>query len=713
MSNQSQIQKIIDRAWLLSEKEILAVRPDSNLNEIESKVELPLDIIHPLKNVKFDNQEELAVQLLKILRNPDYFPFTCKLLFGIDIFPFQHIILKELWKRPFPMIIAGRGSGKSYILALYSMLRLLFTQGCKIAIIGKVFRQSKVIFEYMEGLWANGVIYRDLCGIGKGRNNRDQGPRRDIDRCEMIIGESVAMALPLGTGEKVRGQRANYTICDEFASIREDIYQNVVRGFSSVSSNPSQKVQRQARIQMMKQLGLWTKEDDERESKVLRSNQNIVAGTAYYAFNHFYKTWSNYKRIIESAGDKKALEEIFQGPVPDGFDWRDYSIIRLPVEILPIGFMDSKQISSAKINSTKANYLIEYGATFATDSDGFFKRSLIESCVVGRPDKTITLPKSGEINFHASLLGDAAVQHVMAIDPASERDNFAIIVLALHGDHRRIVYCWTTNRATFKAKMNKGLAKEKDFYSYCCRKIRNLTKAFPNMKRIALDSQGGGVAIEEGLQDPSRLESTEIPIYRIIDQNKHKDTDDKNGEHILQMINFADANWVAEANHGLRKDMEDRVLLFPHFDPVSITLAEEEDIAAGRKDGESNLYDTLEDCVMDIEELKDELASIVHTQTSSGRDRWDTPENRDMEGKKNRSRKDRYSALLMANMVGRMFQRIEVQDEYIQAGGFAGSVANSKSEGPMYIGPEWFKQATKNNASYGAVIPTRCNNILE
>jgi hypothetical protein len=233
------------------------------------------------------------------------------------------------------------------------------------------------------------------------------------------------------------------------------------------------------------------------------------------------------------------------------------------------------------------------------------------------------------------------------------------------------------------------------------------------MQRIALDSQGGGVAIEEGLQDPNRLGENEIPIYRAIDQNKHKETDDKSGEHILQMINFADANWVAEANHGLRKDMEDKVLLFPYFDPVSITLAEEEDIAAGRKDNSMNLYDTLEDCVMDIEELKDELASIVHTQTSSGRDRWDTPENRDNEGKKVSSRKDRYSALLMANMVGRMFQRIEIQEEYKHAGGFASSVNNGKSEGPMYIGPEWFKQATKNNSTYGAVIPTRCNNILE
>ena len=67
----------------------------------------------------------------------------------------------------------------------------------------------------------------------------------------------------------------------------------------------------------------------------------------------------------------------------------------------------------------------------------------------------------------------------------------------------------------------------------------------------------------------------------------------------------------------------------------------------------------------------------------------------------------------MANMVGRMFQRIETQEDYIQAGGFASSVSSSKQEGPMYIGPEWFKQATKHASGYGVVVPTRCNNNLE
>ena len=40
---------------------------------------------------------------------------------------------------------------------------------------------------------------------------------------------------------------------------------------------------------------------------------------------------------------------------------------------------------------------------------------------------------------------------------------------------------------------------------------------------------------------------------------------------------------------------------------------------------------------MEIEELKDELATIVMTQTSiSGRDKWDTPEIKMPNGKKGR-----------------------------------------------------------------------------
>ena len=141
---------------------------------------------------------------------------------------------------------------------------------------------------------------------------------------------------------------------------------------------------------------------------------------------------------------------------------------------------------------------------------------------------------------------------------------------------------------------------------------------------------------------------------------------------------------MAEANHGLRKDFEDKLVLFPFFDTASIGLSIEQDKVSGRK------YDTLEDCVMEIEELKDELAMIVMTQTSSGRERWDTPEVKMGAGRKSRLRKDRYSALIMANMSARNFSVVEKQAE-IEVGGFAESNSSRfDTGGKMYNGPSWF-----------------------
>jgi hypothetical protein len=92
-------------------------------------------------------------------------------------------------------------------------------------------------------------------------------------------------------------------------------------------------------------------------------------------------------------------------------------------------------------------------------------------------------------------------------------------------------------------------------------------KTFPPVK-IGLDAQGGGVSIEEALHDPSKLEDGELVIWPIIDPNKSKDTDDQAGLHILELVQFAKAEWTAQANHGLRKDLEDKVLLFPRFPPA-------------------------------------------------------------------------------------------------------------------------------------------------
>jgi hypothetical protein len=631
--------------------------------------------------------------LLKIIKDPHYLGSTCKLLFGIELHPIQVAILQEFWIRPFPMFIASRGFGKSFLMSLYCILKCILVPGTKIVVVGAAFRQSKIIFEYMENIWRNSPILRSIF------SGNDDGPRRDVDRCTLRLGDSWAIAIPMGDGSKIRGLRAHIIIADEFASISPDIYETVVAGFAAVSATPIENVKAEAKKQAMKDLGIWNEELESLTKKM--GNQAIISGTADYGFRHFAQYWKRYKAIIESGGEKNKLEDIFGNEIPENFNWKDYSVIRVPYELIPKGFMDDKQVARAKATIHTGIYNMEYAACFIDDSEGFFRRSLIESCVVN--DNKPIIHDQSTVLFDAMTKGNPNAKYVYGIDPASEQDNFSIVVLELHPTHNRVVYVWTTNRKNFKERQKIGLASEHDFYGFCARKIRNLMKIFP-CERIGLDAQGGGIAIEEALHDPKRLEKGEHLIWPIVDfdKKKSKDTDAQPGLHILELVQFAKADWTAQANHGLRKDMEDKKLLFPRFDNFSLGLAMEKESQNIMESDLNPLYDSLSECILEIEELKSELTTIVMTQTSTGagaRDRWDTPEVKLSGGKKGRLRKDRYSSLVIANMIARQMTNIIAPIHYEVIGGNASDVG--KVKGDMYKGPDWFTSAANEDIYTG------------
>jgi hypothetical protein len=675
MSSKDKQKQIFEDAWLgLGDLSLLDITSNPMINRKEKDIENP------------------DLHLLRLLRDPYYIGSTCRILFNIELHPMQVLILQEFWIRAFPMYIASRGWGKSFLLALYSLLRCTFYPGTKIVIVGAAFRQSKIIFEYMETMWRNSPILRSIY------NGNDDGPRRDVDRCTIRLGDSWTIAVPMGDGSKIRGLRAHIIIADEFASISPDIYETVVSGFAAVSASPIQNVKEQAKRAAMLEAGLWNEDLEILNTKM--GNQAIISGTADYSFKHFAQYWNRYKGIIESKGNKQKLEELFKGEVPDNFNWKDYSIIRIPYELIPKGFMDDKQVSRAKATIHSGIYNMEYGACFTADSNGFFKRSLIESCVVTEQSPVVI--NSTPIIFDPITVGNASKQYVYGIDPASEQDNFSIIILEVYQDHARVVYCWTTNRTNFKDRQKTGLVKEYDFYGFCARKIRNLMKTFP-CSRIGMDAQGGGVAIEEALHDPSKLEEGETLLWPIINYDKSKDTDDQPGQHLIELVQFAKADWTSQANHGLRKDLEDKTLLFPRFDSLTLGLAldsEGKDILG--TDLTDNLYDTLSECILEIEELKNELTTIVMTQTSTGpnaRDRWDTPEVKLPNGKKGRLRKDRYSSLVIANMLARQMRYTLRPVEYDIIGENRRDIVNCT--GDLYKGPEWFTSGANDDIYKG------------
>lgn len=643
---------------------------------------------NPLENIPPAIADKPELYFMWLMSQPEYFYLTCKVLFNKTCFPMQCVLLEELWTHQFPMLIGSRGMSKSFTLALYILLRLIFLENRKIVIAGAGFRQSKVVFQYMEDIVNGSPILSDYLYS----TNKNPFSKAN-DEWRLTIGSSNAIAIPIGTGDKIRGKRANDIIADEFASMLIDIFETVIAGFGAVSAAPDKNIKKHAAEQLMKKLGLTYKDiEDFIEPTAAVDNQIIISGTAYYDFNHFSQYHEKWLKIIKSRGDKAKLKEAFGGDVQDALNWKDYSVIRIPYELIPGGYMAAAQIARSRTTMHAGNYEMEYGAVFSKDSAGFFKRSLIESICVNE-DMKININgeiyTSEQVFFEPMMYGDKTKEYVIACDPAAMVDNLSIAILERDHPFRKAVYVWTTNKKDHSEKLSLGLTTENNYYAYAARKIRDLMKKFPTVG-LAIDSEGGGRAIMEVLKDRDKLQPGELPIYHIIDPDKPRfDEDGETGLHIICEVHFSSNEWVANANHGMKKDMEDGILLLPYIDSISLAAADYED------EEKSRHFDTLQQCIKDIEELKNELSTIVVSETKTGKESWDTPEVKVGTGKKGRMRKDRYSALLMANALCRELDGRPDMTINVSAGGFAGFTfpnREDKKTGVMFSGPSFMTE---------------------
>ncbi len=522
----------------------------------------------------------------------------------LKLAPFQSVVLDTLWNKTFPILLMTRGGSKTFMLAVYSLLRALMCPGSKIVIVAASFRQSKLVFDYIRQI-------HDYSPLIQRAVTRIHTPN---DRCLMVIGPglSTITALPLGNGEKIRGIRATDIVTDEFASIPEEIFQVVVRGFAAVSSDPIQAAEQLHMEEELIRKGLMREEDRKR----LDANKIIYAGTASYQFNHYFKLYNIHKAIIESKfiGDARNVNREFDideesAQLEGHLDYRDYAIIQVPYTGLPRGFMDEKQINQAYATMPKALFQMEYECQFPSDSDGFFKKSAINDAT----------PISDEGGFGIELVGNPDCEYVMGVDPARKTDNFAISILKLlPGKGARNVYCWTINNKSFIT---------------CVKKIRELLSKF-NIVRIAMDAGGGGYSVEDLLQNIEVLKG-DTPIWRY-DDEEHARFD---GLHILDMVNFS-SSWIGEANYGLAADIEHRRLLFPCRANITAPNDEYEDEAWE-----------------EIDEQIIEMCMIVVSATKTGVQHFDLPQIPLTEKTtiSMQQRKDRYSALLLSAYAARTY----------------------------------------------------------
>lgn len=490
-------------------------------------------------------------------------------------------------------------------------------------------------------------------------------------------------------------------------SIPEDVFDIVVRGFAATAKTP---VEEAKKIAFDKQLAKMDFPEDVKHKLIvndgrMKGNQIIYSGTAYYAFNHFAKKYQMWKDIIQSKGDPDKVAQIFGGDdlIPDIFNYKDYAIIRIPHTHLPEGLLDQRQLAHAKATLPRNIYLMEYGAIFVKDSDGFFPRSLIEGCTVG-PDKPIDTP-DGAVTFSPLMRGIKGPKYVIGIDPAAERDNLAVVVIEVWANHYRVVYCWAVNKKEFIKRKKRGLITDDDYYAYCCSKIRDIVRLF-NPIRIEMDSQGGGYAIAEMLRTKKLLDidKGDFPIYEVIDIENPKTTDgETDGRQILHLVKQS-SEFNQEANIALHKSLETRTLLFPAFDSVKMYAAIEAEKSMGV------VYDTYEENVYHLEELKNELCTIQMSETATGRERFDTPQVVSpgaVEGRarKGRLRKDRYTAILLAHK--HVYDTDIAPDDAIDYNDVAGNITKRDKPGKdevMYRGPGVGRMRNAEGARKGSIF---------
>lgn len=632
------------------------------------------------------------------LRQIDYIGWTAHKLLNLKLHPFQMVVQQELLNHSFPMFIGARGCSKTFSLALFSLLTAILNREYKVVLAGASFRQSKAIFAYAADMYLNSPVLRSMC-------NKNSKIKEHADRLELTVNNSLITAIPIGhDGEKIRGLRSNCTIVDEFKSHNPRIVEEVLFGFGSVKADPVNSVIAAARRKKLKDMGHKIIEVEE---SPIKKNKCVISGTADYHFNHFYDYWQRYKKIIQSKGDQKILEEIFQGDIPEAFDWKDYSIIRIPYSALPPGFMDSAIVARAKAQMPKALYLKEYEAVFVEDSDGFFSRKQIEECVASEKnidgDRWV---KYCPTPFDPLTCGNPDSNYVIGVDPAAKHDNFAIVVLEVFPDHQRIVHCWTTNEKDFINRKNNGLTTYDSYFSFCAGRIQDLFKVFPT-KHIGVDAQGGGFALIEAMGSKQLIPDDELPLLKYIDLDKPAITDDIPGHHVVYPISFSNQLWSHESNWSLRRDIEEKKILFPNYDELTVELSiaatqmKEEAFRRQNFNKKLLMVDTLEDCAEEIENLKDELTNIVYTRTGiANREHWDTPRVKTGKTSQVAGKKDRYSALLIANYLARDF-RAEMKEQINFSsreivGGLVRNFNSSDKKQQLYSAPSWFSDGVSN-----------------
>ena len=142
--------------------------------------------------------------------------------FQIKIHPFQQFLIYEIDKAEQSSIIATRGLGKSWILAVYACTRAVLYPGSKILVAAKRKKQAKLLItsKIMDDIYKKSeALRREIKSL---QNNNNEC------RVEFWNGSIIEAVV---SNDDARGYRANMLIIDEYRLLDQDTVDKVLIPF--------------------------------------------------------------------------------------------------------------------------------------------------------------------------------------------------------------------------------------------------------------------------------------------------------------------------------------------------------------------------------------------------------------------------------------------------------------------------------------------------
>jgi hypothetical protein len=254
---------------------------------------------------------------------------------GINLFLYQVLLLWAMNKYSFFMYIAARGQGKSYLIAVYCVIRAILFPSSNIVLASGTKGQARLIIT--EKIFA-------LKNNSKNVEREIKEFKTSANECFVVFWNGSKITAVV-SGDSARGYRANILILDEFRLISKETIDQILRPFLNVQRIPPYL-------------------QNPKYKHLQEENKEIYISSAWYK-NHMI--WDSFKSYLKGM-----------------IDGKDYFVAVLPWQLSVYhNLLSRKRVEQQRTQEDfdQMSWDMEYEALFVGENENaYFKLDDIQKC---------------------------------------------------------------------------------------------------------------------------------------------------------------------------------------------------------------------------------------------------------------------------------------------------------------------------------------------